>query len=139
MRLYDQGLAPLLLLVGDKPSDWNNMIRRHCPECSLDTRQHFMINGSVSTMTDASLSREFATKRNLRSLLVVTDPYHSLRADLVFSREFKGSGIDVLVISSGDFGSFRQPHEQWWQDQRTLEYVWVEFGKILYWKALGAR
>jgi hypothetical protein len=38
------------------------------------------------------------------------------------------------VISSGDYGKFIPPNDRWWADRRTLETVWIEFGKILYWE-----
>jgi uncharacterized SAM-binding protein YcdF (DUF218 family) len=132
VRIYDNSLATLLILVGDETGDWINLIRRHCPECTLDSRLHVIINGSVSTMTDASLAHTFSRENNLRSLLVITDPYHSRRADLVFSQEFAGSGIDVMVMSSGEFGNLESPDGKWWYDRRTLEFVFVEFVKILY-------
>lgn len=33
----------------------------------------------------------------------------------------------------------RHPGAEWWHDERTMQAVRVEFGKLLYWELLGVR
>lgn len=130
VQLYDSNVGGLLILVGEEPDDWQNILRRHCFECNLDQRKHVIINGSLNTMTDAELVKAFVNGKPFNSLLVVTDPYHTRRADLIFKQTL--SDVKINTVSSGFYGKLSKPEGEWWRDRRTLELVWVEFGKILY-------
>ncbi len=92
------------------------------------------LDGSTDTRTDAQLTLAYSLKNNLQTLLVVTSPYHSRRSQFVFNDILAGSGITATVISSGDYGRLLTPNEDWWRDRETLETVWLEFGKILFWE-----
>lgn len=88
---------------------------------------------AMMTRADRGLGPARA-QRGVSSLLVVTSPYHSRRAQLVFNDILAGSGISATVISSGDYGCLFPPDDLWWRDRLTLKTVWLEFGKILYWE-----
>ena len=130
--LYDENLVAELILVGQHRGEWEHIIRRYCPECDLTNRRFTILVGSKNTFTDADLTLEHCRKKGIRSVLVVTDPYHTRRAGMTFNKIFRGSGISVAVVSSGDFGQRLAPNEHWWKDRRTLKTIWTEFGKILY-------
>ncbi len=133
VQLYDRKVSGLLILVGEEEDDWQNILRNHCRECDLDHRQHVIINGSLTTMTDAELVRNHLKGKPVTSLLVVTDPYHTRRADIVFNRIL--SGVRVQTTSSRFYGKLLAPDEDWWRDRRTIETVWMELGKIIYFLA----
>ena len=42
--------------------------------------------------------------------------------------------LEVTVISSGDYDNLTPPDGRCWADRKTLETVWLELGKILYWE-----
>ena len=130
--LYDANVVGELILVGGNRDGWEHIIRSYCPECDLMDRRVTILVDSKDTFTDAELTLEHCRKQGIRSILVVTDPYHSRRAGMTFNKIFRGSGISVAVISSGDFGQRLVPDGHWWQDRLTMETVWLEFGKILY-------
>lgn len=130
--LYDANLVGELILAGGHQDGWEHIIRRYCPECDLTDRRATILVDSTNTFTDAELTLEHCRKQGIRSVLVVTDPYHSRRAAMTFNKIFRGSGISVAVVSSGDFGQRLAPNSHWWQDRLTMETVWLEFGKILY-------
>lgn len=130
--LYDQHLVSELILIGEGRGEWDHIIRNFCPECVLTERNNTILVGSKNTSTDAALALENCRGKNYKNILVVTDPYHTRRAGLTFRRVFRGSGIRIAVVSSCDYGNLVSPDGPWWQDRRTLETVWLEFGKILY-------
>jgi uncharacterized SAM-binding protein YcdF (DUF218 family) len=132
VNLYDRDVAGLLVLVGEEEDDWRHIQRRNCRECDLEHRRHVILNGSRNTMTDAELVLDFLEGNPLRSLLVVTDPYHTRRAYRVFSRTMSGKDLKISVASSGFYGDLSAPDGKWFQDSRTLETGWGEFGKIVY-------
>lgn len=134
VELIDAGQAPQLILTSGNKQGWLRLAARYCPECRLEEREAVHLEGSIDTRTDAQLSLEFARKNDLRNVLVVTSPYHSRRSQLVFHSIFAGSGIDTRVLSSDDYGRFIPPDGYWWRDRLTVETVWLEFGKVLYWE-----
>ncbi|MEN6410206.1 MAG: YdcF family protein, partial [Anaerolineaceae bacterium] len=64
-----------------------------------------------STADEADAVREALLQRNKDSVLVVTDPYHTRRTRMIFRREFRGSGFEVIVrpVSGSDYRS-----DRWW-------------------------
>ncbi len=138
-RLYDQGFANRLILVDTSQKDWAHMMGEQCNDCALDQKQITIIEGSTSTQTDAELTLDYCQKNGLKSLLVVTSPYHSRRARIVFADVYGPIGISAEVVGTDDYGKLVHPSGDWWRDEPTMQTVWVEFGKILYWKTLGAR
>jgi uncharacterized SAM-binding protein YcdF (DUF218 family) len=134
IELLDQGWAPRLILTGGSKQGWLHVARNYCPDCRLAEREVVYLEDSVDTRTDAQLSLEHCRTAGLRQVLVVTSPYHSRRSQLVFNDLYAGSGIEPVVLSSGDYGRLVAPDGPWWRDRPTLETVWLEFGKILYWE-----
>lgn len=132
IAFYDEHLVAELILVGKNQGEWEHIIHRYCPECDLTARRATILVGSTSTFTDAELALEYCRKKGIRSVLVVTDPYHTRRAGMTFNKIFRGSGIRITVVSSGDFGQLCAPNGLWWKDRRTLKTTWLEFGEILY-------
>ena len=135
LQLHDDQLAPQMILVsGGNSKGWIALAKRHCTDCNLEGRGAIFLDGSIDTRTDAQLTLAYCRENNLQTLLVVTSPYHSRRAQFVFNDILSGSGITATVISSGDYGRLLTPNEDWWRDRTTLETVWLEFGKILFWE-----
>ncbi|MRR32389.1 YdcF family protein [bacterium] len=52
---------------------------------------------SASTRDEAAAVRDYAESDGLKSIIVVTDPYHTRRTQYVFHSVFSGSGIRVMV------------------------------------------
>jgi uncharacterized SAM-binding protein YcdF (DUF218 family) len=132
VELYDNGFVAELLLVDLKAGSWNHIVRNLCPDCDLQEKKITILSGSTSTATDAQLAFAYCQNAEVRKALVVTDPYHTRRASLAFQQRFQGSGIEVRVISSNDYGHLLSPRVQWWKDKATRQVVLLEFGKCLH-------
>jgi len=50
-----------------------------------------------STVDEARATRKWMNQQNLKSLIVVTDPYHTFRTRLIFHKVFKDTPITVIV------------------------------------------
>jgi uncharacterized SAM-binding protein YcdF (DUF218 family) len=61
-----------------------------------------------NTIEEAQAVLLVAKTRNIKSILVITDPYHTRRADIVFDLEFKDQEIDTYV--HGVRNSWYQPY-----------------------------
>jgi uncharacterized SAM-binding protein YcdF (DUF218 family) len=51
----------------------------------------------TSTYYDAVLSKAECRKRGYKSIVVTSEPYHTLRAYLIFRHVYRGSGIKVMI------------------------------------------
>lgn len=132
VSMYDKTDQRPIILVDRTRSDWNHISKDLCNKGTYDGRPVTCLEGSTSTATDAALTLTYCQKHQLKKVLVVTDPYHSRRAQIIFNRVFKNSGIAPIVVHSGYYGTKLPPEQGWWKDPETLQTVWAEFGKILY-------
>jgi uncharacterized SAM-binding protein YcdF (DUF218 family) len=130
LSLYEAGQVKHLVLVDNQKNAWDDMLHRFCSDC-VAAGKVTIIEGSKNTFTDAELIEQYCHAHKIKSLLVVTDPYHTRRASLVFTAQFAESEMQLAVVSSGEFGSRFTPDESWWQDDDTLRTVWTEMNKIL--------
>ena len=131
MSLYDAGMVRELILVDDKESSWKHITDRLCPDCVLSGKRVTVLSGSESTWTDAKLTLPVCVEKGIKKVLVITDPYHSRRADIIFHRQYKSGHISVDVVHSGDFGRLVQPDGAWRGDRKTRDTIWLETGKVI--------
>jgi len=132
VALHDKADPQPMILVDRGKSDWNHIAKNLCDAGVYEGTLITCLEGSTSTATDAALTLTYYQKHRIKKILIVTDPYHSRRAKIIFNRVFKGSGIEPIVVHSGYYGNKLPPQQQWWKDIETMQAVWVEFGKILY-------
>ncbi|MCI5124716.1 MAG: YdcF family protein [Candidatus Electrothrix sp. AR5] len=130
LSLYEADSVKHLVLVDSKKNAWDHMLGLFCPECVTEGKIT-IIEGSRNTFADAELIEKYCRTHNIESVLVVTDPYHTRRAALIFKAQFAESNIQIKVVSSGEFGSRLAPKDSWWQDEDTLKTVWTEMNKVL--------
>ena len=128
LSLYESGFVNHLVLVDRAKRDWAAMLQRLCPDCAT-TGKITILEGSQNTFTDAEITKQYSFDHNIENMLVVTDPYHTRRASLIFKHQFAKSEVQVRVVSSGAFGHRLAPNEQWWQDDNTLKTIWTEMSK----------
>jgi uncharacterized SAM-binding protein YcdF (DUF218 family) len=131
IALYDAGTVRELILVDAKESSWKHITNQLCPEYDLFGKNVMVLSGSESTWTDAQLALPVCVKKGFKRVLVITDPYHSRRSDMIFQRIFKPANIVVDVVHSGDFGRLVPPDWAWRRDRHTRDTIWLETGKIM--------
>lgn len=130
LRLYEQNFAQKVLLIGTQKKEWVAIRNRYCQSCDIETDYMVILEGSVDTRTDAKIALNYCRANNYHRVIVVTSPYHTRRAQLVFNDIFEKSRIDVVVVPS----KLHEKPDHWWRNRLILETVWLEFGKILYWE-----
>ena len=96
-----------------------------------DTEIEVLIQPVTSTEEEARLVRQYAEEHRLRSVLVVTSPYHSRRALWIFSRVFRETGIQVGLIGASPGGESPRP-AIWWLTVRGWKFVPTEYVKMIY-------
>jgi len=92
-----------------------------------DSSMHFIEGYAISTVDEAISIRKMYKNQNAK-LLIITSPFHVRRAELIFKREFAGSGIQFIVLGT-PYESFT---EKWWKDQNSARNVLLEITKIIF-------
>ena len=137
VELYRNGYARWLILVGggqqgSPPAA--EVMRRAAGELGVPPTRMLTVDQSASTREDALYTRELMLRQGLRSVILVTSPYHERRASLTFAKAFEGTGISVASYPVQD-DQWRP--DNWWQQGTTLRLTIVELAKLAYYKLSG--
>lgn len=130
LELHETGFARELVLVDRSKSDWDHIANTMCPDCVLEGKKVTYVTGSTSTQTDAQLTLPVCLNKGFRRVLVVTDPYHSRRANIVFKRVYAKNDIEVTMLHTGDYRNWAAPYGNWRDHRATRDLIWLEMGKI---------
>ena len=87
-----------------------------------------MDDRAESTYENAAGAARVMRANGLRTAIVVTSPYHTRRAGLIFSRVFRAEGLAVRTRSAAD--SFFDVY-RWWTRHRDRQLVTREYLKLL--------
>lgn len=88
-----------------------------------------------STYQEALSFRDFASKRKIRSVAVVTCKFHSYRATLNFRNVLEDTGIEVYSVPSKYCSD---DPARWWKNERQFELVCIESANLVaYWLGIG--
>lgn len=107
----------------------NRRLAREAEQAGYDRDNIFITDLFVdSTRDEAQAVRAFAQQQGWTALMVVTDPYHSFRARLIFNLELRGSGIDIIVrpVVGHWFRS-----STWFYHREGWRFVGLEIGKLV--------
>ena len=138
LELYNQGYSPLIILT-----ETGNKVEGYDYLHSFDMRIELMNNGvpsgnilltsqtATSTQEEAEAVKQLLTSRQLVSCIVVTDPYHTRRAYLIFRDTFKDTGIKVMIHPTS-------PHwfneNTWFLKLKGWRFVVLEYLKLFSYK-----
>ena len=70
-------------------------------------------------------------QKDWKSLIIVTDNFHSQRTGMIFDKIFKNSGIKVSVQPVYVQGYWYDPLK-WWKDSESRDVTVLEYVKIFY-------
>jgi len=83
------------------------------------------------TYGEAVATRDLVVAQHLKSVLVVTSPYHTRRSLATF-RKVLGGGVAVGVVASSDTSPARP--DRWWAQGYDRAYVGYEWAAALYYQ-----
>ena len=108
---------------------WADLVRREAIWQGTPEERIVDAPGIVTTTYAEALAvRRLALARGWRSLIVVTDPYHTRRARLIFRDVFRDTGVQVIVRPVED-APYRA--DAWWRTEDGLRETWTEYLKTL--------
>ncbi|MEL6347145.1 MAG: YdcF family protein [Myxococcota bacterium] len=137
--LYAQGLAPTVLAVGGTDPNGHSTQARKTeralvrlgvpPEAILVAGQY-----EPSTLEEARATADYAVDRGWRRIIVVTSPYHTWRAGMMFHDILDPLSVEVLRSAAAD-----DPFDpaRWWAEPRQRRQVRNEYLKTLWWRVAG--
>jgi hypothetical protein len=135
VELYREGMGKKLLFTSNTPDldpsaklfhkSANRVVRQGIPATAiLDLHSH-----ARCTYGEASELRQVLNAHpEIRRVLVVTSPYHSRRARLIFRRETP-AGVDLRMATVPI--EKNSPEGTWWKDPQLRARTWSECRKIL--------
>ncbi len=133
-RLVLAGEARLLILTGGEPGPGDSATSLRDVALGMGVPPEAIRMEQVSTSTHESLLaiRDILAREQVRSLVVVTSPYHQRRAVWAARRTLPG----VLILSRPADPSSWRP-EGWWKTSGNRRIVLGEYLKLAYYILRG--
>jgi uncharacterized SAM-binding protein YcdF (DUF218 family) len=130
---FHAGYAPWLIVTNSPLNmpgirvEYSELMRTEALWQGVPEERILTAPGTVrTTFQEAQAVRQLAEEWGLRSLTVVTDPFHTRRARRAFREAFVGTGVTIQVQPAS--GGWYEA-DSWWQHQDALRETWTEYLK----------
>jgi len=127
--LYNNGFVTSLVITYTDPQA-KQLLIDEAVELGFSPEMIYVTEARVSdTVEEALAVRQLADIQDIDSLIVITDPYHTLRTRVIFRKELRGSGISVQVrpVTGHWYRS-----DSWWMSFDGLRFTIEEYSKIFF-------
>lgn len=143
IELFQQGHVSKIIATTDgTKGPWSNEKQRNPTYTELETEELQRAGIPIerielvsyeiwSTYEEATVMRNYAQSHGLRSVLIITSPYHSRRALWVWRQVFAGSGIKIGMDYAPTGQQSPTPIGWWWQSH-GWQIVAGEYPKFVY-------
>jgi uncharacterized SAM-binding protein YcdF (DUF218 family) len=134
LALYQQGLAPVIIVSGEKPylpgeqQTFAEISAAYLHTGGVPDEALLLLTTTTSTRDEAVQSLQLAQEQSFSSLIVVTDAYHARRASLAFYKVYRRANVRLTFVSA--YPSWLLP-DSWWTEERPLIAVVEEYEKLL--------
>jgi uncharacterized SAM-binding protein YcdF (DUF218 family) len=121
-QLYKSGFADKVILSGFGMSIIPRITMLGIPESSI-----LLEEKARTTFLNAKYSLKIVRENKFKSAILVTSPYHTFRASLIFGRFFRGIDLTICAV----------PHdsamtENWWKYGSSFRVIVSEYLKLLF-------
>lgn len=133
VKLYQNQYAPLLIFAGAaldpaSPSNASSMKEIAIAEYDIPEEDIIIEEKSTSTYENAANLKPIFDDRQIKSIILVTSPYHQRRSKMTF-QQVMGSDFTIINHSSTD-ELWRKI--AWWQNDQAIYLTTSELWKIIY-------
>jgi len=136
VALFQRGLAPRLLLTGSEWGiDWAARSRQRALELGVPASALLLDPAPRSTRQEAICLARLVPTLGVRSVIVVTEAFHSGRAFRQFTRTLAPAGIRVLSCPARPDGF---PPPRWWEEPGLRALVLGEAARLALARAFGS-
>jgi uncharacterized SAM-binding protein YcdF (DUF218 family) len=146
--LYVAGWAPRVLMTSDGDSPAFDELRKRGFKLETDNelKKRILLTLGVpetaltifadkanSTKGETELVKAWLASNRARRIIVVTSPFHTARARMVFRRALREDGVEVLTHPAS-----HEPFDadNWWKDRNQLRNGIFEWQKLLLYSML---
>ncbi|MGA9351104.1 MAG: YdcF family protein [Anaerolineae bacterium] len=133
-KLFESDYAPWFIVTNNRlnipgiRAEYAELMKTEAMWQGVPEDQILTAPGIAETTYEEALAiRQLSEERGLRSLIVVTDPFHTRRARMAFRDAFRNTGIAVMVRPANE--SEYHP-DSWWQTRDGLRDTWTEYLKL---------
>ncbi len=112
---------------------WSSLMKEQALSLGVPVNAIFLEEKSSSTKENALFTKEIIKKHRYTSLILVTSPYHSKRANKIFR---KSMGNEIKVLSAPSEES-RFQFKDWWKREKDRKAVFTEFFKLFWFSVFG--
>jgi uncharacterized SAM-binding protein YcdF (DUF218 family) len=143
--LYVAGLAPRILLTVERDSGGIEVLRKRGihVETQMELKRRILLSLGVpdagivmldsalatSTRMETDVVGHWVSANRPRRIIIVTSPFHTARASLMFRRALRNQQVEVLMRPTS-YEAF-EPH-RWWTDRVQLRNGFFELQKTLF-------
>lgn len=106
---------------------WASLMKEYAKYLGVPGKYILTEDRSRSTEENAVYTKELLKKYGYKSMILVTSPYHSERASIIFKRIM---GDHIRVISAPCNKSWFK-FDEWWKRRRDRDTVLSEFSKFI--------
>lgn len=137
-QLYKDGAAEWFVATNQPlnlpgvQEDYGDLVRREAVWQGVPETAVLIIGETVrTTYEEAEALRELVEARDWTRVMLVTDPYHTRRARLIFNRVFADSDVVLTMYPVPDH--WYDP-DRWWQSVDGVRETWSEYAKFaMFW------
>lgn len=135
VELYKQGYADKILFSGGSIVDfpgvekitWAGLMKGYATLLGVPENAIILQDESKSTQEDALFSFRLLQNQNFYSVILVTSPYHSRRAYLIFKQIFKDIEIHSAPVANSWYDA-----NSWWKNFKGRYQVAREYFAYLW-------
>jgi uncharacterized SAM-binding protein YcdF (DUF218 family) len=106
---------------------WASLMKDQAESLGISGKAILLEAKSRSTEENAIYTKEILQKYGYKSIILVTSPYHSKRASVIFGRVL-GSGVKIINAPS-ETSWFK--FDNWWKRRRDRDTVLSEYSKFI--------
>jgi len=107
---------------------WASLMKEQAESLGIPGKKILLEDKSRSTEEDALYTKEILQQNGFKSIILVTSPYHSKRASLIFERVM---GREFKIISAPVDESWFSI-DDWWKRRRDRAIVLNEFSRYIW-------
>lgn len=135
IELYKSGMGKKIVFWGGQlywKITWAELYMRQLKEGGIPEADLIWSEEKLaehSTVGEAMVNVRLMEENGIKSFILVTSPYHTSRAGMVYEKQIEGKGMRMYVHPSADS---IVKIEDWWKDRQSAKLIYLELNKTIY-------